>query len=122
MKRVPQDREEYERALDTKEGTVDGRGFDPNRLYWRQFAEAATPKAFCQSWLSLQCHYLKHVICAMVLLGPPDEGPFSPIAFWPDAKRNMTHLTGAFKGCCLQCDLHCGGVINPFQWKSSAPL
>jgi len=31
----------------------------------------------------------------MVLLGTPEEGPFTPIAFWPDAKHNMTHLIGA---------------------------
>lgn len=95
MKRVPPDREEDESTLHVKEGTVDGRGSDPDHLYWQQFAEAKTPKAFCQGWLSLQCRYLKDVMCAMVLLGPPDEGPFSPIAFWPDSKHNMTHLTGA---------------------------
>lgn len=31
----------------------------------------------------------------MVLLGPPDQGPFTPVAVWPDAKLNMKHLTGA---------------------------
>jgi len=62
---------------------------------WRQFAEAATPKSFCQSWLPLQCRMLKGVRCAMVLLGDPDRGPFTPVAVWPDAKLNMNHLTGA---------------------------
>lgn len=74
---------------------MDGRGMDPNRQVWQQFAEANTPQLFCQSWLTLQCRYLDGVKCAMVLLGPPDEGPFSPVAFWPDAKLNMTHLAGA---------------------------
>ena len=31
----------------------------------------------------------------MVLLGPPETGPFTPVAVWPDAKLSMTHLTGA---------------------------
>src|SRR3990172_7511913 len=31
----------------------------------------------------------------MVLLGPPDSGPFRPIAIWPDVRRNLTHLTGS---------------------------
>lgn len=31
----------------------------------------------------------------MVLLGPPETGPFAPVAVWPDAKLSMTHLTGA---------------------------
>jgi len=73
----------------------EGAGFDADRLFWRQFVEAATPKAFCQSWLPLQCRLLKGVRCGMVLLGDPDRGPFSPVAVWPDAKLSMNHLTGA---------------------------
>jgi multidrug resistance efflux pump len=70
-------------------------GLDADRLFWRQFAEATTPKAFCQSWLPLQCRMLKGVRCGMVLLGYPDQGPYSPVAVWPDAKLSMTHLTDA---------------------------
>jgi RND family efflux transporter MFP subunit len=32
---------------------------------------------------------------ALVLLGPPDRGPFSPIAVWPNPRRNMKYLTAA---------------------------
>lgn len=35
----------------------------------------------------------------MVLLGPPDHGPFTPVAVWPDAKLNMKHLTAAAERC-----------------------
>lgn len=70
-------------------------GFDTDRLFWRQFVEATSPKAFCQSWLPLQCRMLKGVRCGMVLLGDPDRGPYSPVAVWPDAKLSMNHLTGA---------------------------
>ena len=31
----------------------------------------------------------------MVLLGPPDHGPFTPVAVWPDANLDMKHLAGA---------------------------
>jgi len=71
------------------------RAADPEQLFWHQFAEAATPRAFCQSWLPLQCRMLESVRCAMVLLGEPDSGPFTPVAVWPDAKLSMHHLTGA---------------------------
>lgn len=73
-------------------------GQDPaaaEHLFWRQFAEATTAKAFCRSWLPLQCRMLAGVRCAMVLLGEPDAGPYSPVAVWPDAKQGMHHLTGA---------------------------
>jgi RND family efflux transporter MFP subunit len=82
--------------LEDDRQALDGpRGTDLDRELWRQFAEATTPKAFCQSWLPLQCIMLRGVRCAMVLLGPADRGPFTPVAVWPDARINMNHLTGA---------------------------
>lgn len=60
---------------------------------WRRFAEATDLKTFCQSWLSLQCSMFKGVRSALVLLGPPDRGPFTPIAIWPAPNFNVTHLT-----------------------------
>ena len=67
---------------------------DPEGIFWRQFAKAANPKAFCQSWLPLQCLRLTGVRCAMILLGAPDKGPYTPVAVWPDTKQRMHHLTG----------------------------
>ena len=62
---------------------------------WQQFAEAANLKEFCQSWLSIQCHMVKGVRSALVLLGPPDRGPFTPSAVWPNPNFSVKHLTGA---------------------------
>lgn len=76
-------------------GSGDSRDSEQELLLWRQFAEAATPKAFCQNWLALQCRMLGGVRGAMVLLGEPDRGPFMPVAVWPDARVSMQHLTGA---------------------------
>lgn len=95
MERNPPGRDDDERTLRPVGATGEGHGSDPERAFWRQFAEATTPKAFCQSWLPLQCRLLKGVRCAMVLLGNPDRGPFTPVAVWPDAKLSMDHLTGA---------------------------
>jgi len=61
---------------------------------WKRFAEATTPKAFCQSWLSLQCRMVKGVRSGLVLLGPPDQGPFIPAAVWPYSDFSVKHLTG----------------------------
>ncbi|MGQ9647140.1 MAG: efflux RND transporter periplasmic adaptor subunit [Thermodesulfobacteriota bacterium] len=73
----------------------DGQGSDFDQDLWLQFAEATTPKSFCQSWLSLQCHMLKDVRSALVLLGIPDQGPFTPAAVWPKPGFDVRHLTGA---------------------------
>jgi RND family efflux transporter MFP subunit len=75
--------------------TRDSQGSDFDQDLWRHFAEAATPKSFCQSWLSLQCYLLKGVRSALVLLGNPDQGPFTPAAVWPNPGFDVKHLTGA---------------------------
>jgi hypothetical protein len=62
------------------EDLKNGQAANPENLTWQQFVEATTPRAFCQSWLPLQCCMLKRVCCAMVLLGNPDSGPFTPVA------------------------------------------
>jgi multidrug resistance efflux pump len=95
MERYPPGREDDPRPLHTVAGPEEQRRFDPDQEFWRQFAEAATPREFCQSWLPLQCRMLKGIRCAMVLLGEADSGPFTPVAVWPDAKLSMHHLTGA---------------------------
>jgi hypothetical protein len=32
---------------------------------------------------------------ALLLLGEPDQGPFAPVAIWPDPRRSMQHLASA---------------------------
>jgi multidrug resistance efflux pump len=95
MEQIPPDSNKDPNVFRTLGGSDDKHSPDPDHMFWRQFAEATTPKAFCQSWLPLQCRLLKGVRCAMVLLGTPDRGPFTPVAVWPDAKLSMHHLTGA---------------------------
>jgi len=62
---------------------------------WRQFAEATSPHSFCQSWISLQCRMISGVRSGLVLLGPPDQGPFTPVAVWPDPSHDVRHLGAA---------------------------
>ena len=60
---------------------------------WTTFAEAATVETFCQSWLALQCGMIGGVRAGLLLLGPPDRGPFRPMATWPGGRRHLKHLT-----------------------------
>ncbi|HWU37321.1 MAG TPA: hypothetical protein VN203_06680, partial [Candidatus Acidoferrum sp.] len=62
---------------------------------WDQFAQASNLKDFCRAWLMLQCGMLKGIRSALVLLGPPDRGPFTPAAIWPTAEFNVQHLVGS---------------------------
>jgi hypothetical protein len=38
---------------------------------------------------------LKGIRSALVLLGNPDRGPFTPAAVWPNPSFDVRHLTGA---------------------------
>jgi len=59
---------------------------------WGRFTESATAMSFCENWLSLQCSMFSGVCCGLLLLGPEDRGPFTPVAVWPGPEYNVTHL------------------------------
>jgi biotin carboxyl carrier protein len=77
---------------DAPERDLPGRSATDAAL-WGQFADATTTDAFCRAWLALQCRAIRGVVGALVLIGPPDRGPFSPVAVWPNARHNLKHLT-----------------------------
>ncbi len=95
MEHPPSDKKKDPQSFGSLASAGQHRQGDAEQRFWRQFIEADTPRAFCQSWLPLQCRMLQGVRCAMVLMGPADRGPFTPVAIWPDAKMNMGHLTQA---------------------------
>jgi hypothetical protein len=63
-------------------------------LAWRQFSAASTPEEFCQNWLALQCHTIAKVNDAVVVLQKPGTEAFAPLAFWPEGRRDRSHLAG----------------------------
>ena len=68
---------------------------EQDSVVWAQFAQADNAESFCRSWLAIQCRIVTDVMGGLMLLGPPDVGPFTPIAVWPDMRRSMEYLTGA---------------------------
>ena len=92
MVQILKDFKDGTRSDPTTDIPTNSQSSDTEQDIWRQFAEATTPKAFCQSWLSLQCYILKGIRSALVLLGTPDRGPFTPAAIWPHPNFNVTHL------------------------------
>lgn len=53
------------------------------QLLWSRFAETGDLRQFCAAWLALQCQMLEGTLRAVLVLGPPDTGPFVANAFWP---------------------------------------
>ena len=48
-----------------------------------------------QSWLFHQCRMLSGSIHAVLLTGPPDEGPYNRALYWPDKQRDHSVLSRA---------------------------
>ena len=94
MVQAPPDPRDPSHSLHSIDEKAESDGSGPDKDLWLQFAETTNPKTFLQSWLSLQCRMLKGVRSAMVLLGTPDRGPFTPVAIWPTPDFNVKHLTG----------------------------
>lgn len=58
---------------------------DPTQVQWTRLAQASDEREFCAAWLALQCAMLPGALRAVVVLGPPEVGPFAPVAFWPES-------------------------------------
>ncbi len=50
---------------------------------WNALAAASDDAEFAAAWLALQCSMIAGVRCGVLVLGPPDTGPFAPAALWP---------------------------------------
>lgn len=75
----------------------DTRGAKDDAL-WAEFASAQTAAEFCTGWLSLQCLNIPRVNVALLLLEQTD-GRFVPVAVWPSAKTDASHLVPAAQQC-----------------------
>ena len=104
------------------DGAPDARFADGEQRLWSQFAAATTVEAFCQSWLAIQCRQIDGVKGGAVLARDRADAPsFSPIAVWPDVRRNMSHLGAAAEQAITQRrgvlreDLGEGGSVRRFD-------
>lgn len=62
---------------------------------WTELVAATSSEQHARAWLALQCSMLEQVERAVVVLGPPDTGPFVPEAFWPEGKAATPLLAEA---------------------------
>ena len=52
-------------------------------------------KKVLQTWLFHQCRMLSGSVHAVLLTGPPDEGPYDQALYWPDKQRDHSVLSRA---------------------------
>ena len=89
--RIPSDAENADRS----EPVGNGNFSFLDQALWKQFREAVTAEEFARAWLALQCRFIKGATAGVVVLGEPDQGPFSPAAFWPDENAASAELSAA---------------------------
>jgi RND family efflux transporter MFP subunit len=87
-------------------------------LAWRQFGAAASPEDFCQNWLALQCHSINRVNDAVVVLQKPGTENFAPLAFWPEGRRDRSHLAAVTERALREGR----GVVQPREGGAPSPL
>jgi len=76
------DQPPFSRATESPKSGDGGLAYLDQAL-WRQLAEAGSEAEFCHSWLVLQGRLIGGVHRSLVILGPPDKGPYAPVAVWP---------------------------------------
>ncbi len=79
-----------------------------DQALWKRFHTASGTEDFAGAWLALQCSMLPGIRAGVVVLGPPDRGPYSPAASWPDDAAASRSLTAAAEAA-LQARK---GVVN----------
>lgn len=64
-------------------------------ILWTQFTGSENLSGFASAWLALLCSSIDGASAALLLMGKPDQGPYAPVAVWPDPSRNLQHLVPA---------------------------
>jgi multidrug resistance efflux pump len=54
-----------------------------DQALWHKFRNAAGPEEFIETWLAIMCRQIRGAVAGLVVLGEPDVGPFTPVAYWP---------------------------------------
>ena len=69
-----------------------------DQALWKRFHAASSTEEFATAWLTLQCSMLDGVHAGVIVLGAADQGPYVPVATWPDDVRPSGALSQAAEG------------------------
>jgi len=110
VKHLDRDAGQTPSAADPATATTPTHVGDGGPDLWAEFRSAASPERFLSSWLALQRSLIPDVRGAVVLLGQPNRGPFSPVAIWPHIHGNVQDLAAAASRAIEE---RCGLVLRP---------
>ena len=83
-----------EQATETRVGEATGGIFLDSGLF-TLLKGSRDPEVFVAAWLDIVTRIIDDVRQAVVVMGPPGRGPFSPVAMWPKGARASRALAGA---------------------------
>ncbi len=64
-----------------------------NHALWKRLSGTKTDEEFCHNWLYLQSNIIGGVNSSVVVLGPPEKGPFKSIAFFPSDQEKQNSFS-----------------------------
>ena len=64
-------------------GTSTAGASEEQHSLWLLHGAASTSDTFYQTWLALQCSMVEGATQGVLVLGPPETGPFVPVSLWP---------------------------------------
>jgi hypothetical protein len=102
-------------AIDSR-ASAPGNTVGPIEL-WQHLLGATTDEAFCSAWLALLCSQLTDVTAGVVLLRSSGSNTFTPVALWPHAPRDLSHLSSAAEAALKECR----GVVQRAGEQRDAP-
>jgi RND family efflux transporter MFP subunit len=81
---------------------------------WASLNSARHAEAFAAKWLDFQCQLLgDDVLCGVVVLGTPDQGPFAPVAVHPQGSLGSPILISAIESAAEKRQTVVAGGIRP---------
>jgi len=69
---------------------------------WERLKAERDPKLFAAAWLDVQCRITSGVLQGVVVFGPPEKGPFAPIAMWPKGSLGSPGIATAVEHAMVQ--------------------
>lgn len=82
-------------AGDARAQGGDGRLTYLDQALWQRLACGPGEEPDLEAWLALQCGMLAGAVSGVLVLGPPDVGPFRPAALWPAGRSVAARVSAA---------------------------
>lgn len=65
------------------ESAPQGKAIFLDQTLWHRLAAPGDQENYLNAWLTLQCRMVEQASRAVVVIGPPNTGPFKPVTYWP---------------------------------------